>query len=396
VSHTFNGGASQGCGLLYAWGFGGGDGSLGPTATFTPQGFYAYPVALTVTDVFGRASTVTHTVDSTEEPQTPGDGSRTTESAPSFRWLGNANIDDEAEIWDRNPASGAKPLQKRFESQGAIGFNKAEGIKSTSFGFLPLGVYYWRVIRSSGDGPVWMFTVRAPRLRQVSVTTKEHFGQLSTSPGATQLKIRAAPYSRVALRVSYSGHPYASVSFTPSVRPTDTIQYPWSCSQAGTFHYVVTASDNYGDSRTSRGTWLVSSARCRHLERLEAQKRAALVAAIHHRDSACTFRGGTNATIGGAYQCLRPNSPCYPYLESQYEKYGYNCHIVGGIVIVVVIADLRRGRRMTDGTDPQPRVGQVHQRSRANPRPVRGADARPRQSPGIALSTHDRSATLVR
>ena len=235
-------------------------------------------------------------------------------------------------------------------------YNSKQELQTISFGLLPPGTYYWQITNNSGDNlgnlePLWTFTIRPPPLRHLSVTATNQVGQLTTSPGSTQLKIASVPYARVRLRVTYHGRPYSGVYFTPSIRTADEITYPWKCTATGTFKYAVTASDGYGHTIVARGTWQVSAARCQYLTQLAIRHRASILLAIHRRDAACGAAGGTNAQIGGEYQCLKPGRPCDPYLNWEYKSYGYSCDITGGVVVIIVFADVRRSESRRRATD---------------------------------------------
>jgi len=343
VSQTFVGTTSSGCDLSYNWSFGVGEpSSADADPAFAPDGFFEFPVSLTVTDPFARSSTVEHSIGSTDEPLAPRDGTTITDLAPGFRWRGSSEWSDKVRLWNHSPVAGAKPLATRDQGADEVSYDSRAGVKTTSFGLLPPGTYYWDVVLSANVGPTWSFVIKPPPLRHLQVHTSNHLGPLSTSPGATSVDIRAAPYAKVTLAVSYAGRRYRRVTFTPSVRADHSFRFAWSCVQPGIFHYAVFAADRYGHRRHASGKWDVSAARCATLAAQEAARRAALLAAIHHRDATCMQEGGTNATIGGEYQCLRSNTACDPSLESEYAAYGYQCNIVGGVVVIVVVADNAR------------------------------------------------------
>ena len=129
-------------------------------------------------------------------------------------------------------------------------FDATSDLESQSDAFDSLDVAYFRL-----------------PLRSLAVRKASHRGRSFRHPGYTRLRIRSVEAARVKVLVARAGHVVRRKSFRQRHGSRTRLRFNWSCRRTGRYRYRVTASDEYGNRRVRRGSWTVSSRRCRALRR---------------------------------------------------------------------------------------------------------------------------------
>jgi hypothetical protein len=202
---------------------------------------------------------------------------------PVFRWRDGPGSDTLL-LFTRDPASGARPVAQI--AQGAATLSTPQIWSATRETMLTPGTYWWAVARTVGGKRVVSaavrFVVDPPPLRALRVMRRISPGKLVRAPGFTRLIIRVAPFTGVLLTVRRVARACASATTCAQTRNIAmgasykrSVKFKWDCGAPGRYRYTVVASDAYGTSQTSRGSWELSHGRCEQLRRRAARRRAA-------------------------------------------------------------------------------------------------------------------------
>jgi hypothetical protein len=348
-----------------------GPGSFSRTVSFTPTEFDTYTFSATVLDDRNLAS-----VDATAEALSPSAtmSATSTLGAPSltapqnqasgpelnplFSWQGgpgetygvvigrvtHAGEDDFVQLqqngyldlssgaaggWD--PLASSNPLKPL--AHVATFTTDASGSGSVQLARpLSPGTYAWQVVAagpSDLSGTIVSesrtFTVLGPKLTTLRARTAWHRGGTYAYPGYATLSITATPYATIKIAVTTRGHT-KTITEQSGSRSNSSQRINWSCKSTTGAHsrYVVTATDQEGDSRTVRGRLPEPTvARCRALhqkalaaqrrkslawKRLQQQEQAALHAANERFIANCKAEGGAPITLttgSGAWLACR-------------------------------------------------------------------------------------------
>ena len=207
-------------------------------------------------------------------------------STPTLNWS-DTHGSDLVTLYTTDPSVGYPSPVKTFylssisssdavyERDAAAGTRRLTLVKP-----LPIGTYWWKVERSYGRytklQAASSFRVGPPKLEALNVAKKTVTHESSARPSATTLTISATPHANVNVLVRRGTDSVFDKSYEAD--PEDkarSFTFKGSCTKPGTYRYEVTAVDEYGATRTRKGSWDVSRKRCAKLKRREAARRRA-------------------------------------------------------------------------------------------------------------------------
>jgi hypothetical protein len=126
----------------------------------------------------------------------------------------------------------------------------------------------------------------APHLSALRVRLRRHGGRTLARPGRTELLVSVTPYAQLHLLVRYRSH-RISEGIDVERRSTGKLSVRWSCDRpGGVYHYVLTATDGYGDRMVRHGRFRGVSAReCRSLREAERRRVEQQARTQHEREA---------------------------------------------------------------------------------------------------------------
>ena len=200
------------------------------------------------------------------------------------------------------------------------------------------GTFWWRVQRVHQATKAIVFSeprrvrVVPGALKRLRLSSSRRNGNSSRRPGYTRLTVRSSPLSKVLVTVKRGGRTMARKRFTEGSDGQSALTFRWSCRRTGTFRYTVQATDPFGTTKTSRGRWTVSGARCAALRAREAARRQAAErrAAARRRASRPSGSGGGGGSTGGGGGSVGcdgdPNATPYPQRPGQRDADNDGCY----------------------------------------------------------------------
>jgi hypothetical protein len=221
----------------------------------------------------------------------PTNRARVRNLRPAFSWKAGPGTDTLL-VYDAEPqatSSAMATVPTATDAKATDGTAKYTGgaWAATLDDALAPGEYWWRVLREDKANGLKIYSavsrviVDPPPLAALRVIRHIKNGHLLRTPGVTTLLIKAAPFSSAiftagrAVRACTASACKLTKRIAFATASQRTLTFRWSCAQAGTWHYTVTAKDKYGTAKTATGSWRVSPSRCASLRAAEARKKAA-------------------------------------------------------------------------------------------------------------------------